>query len=205
MNGFGADKVKLLSAGGLIHSTFTQQQPSTLEQSVDYLVGMLVENNTYVSKEIINKLGELENRDTFSTACVYEKGPVCANINVFPKREGDFRVNVEDSLVRVIFKPTLNTIPDDFQQRLSKSLSGYEVALYNHKTGKISEPKTLRPAHQISINECAHDSTIYIDNLEDQYKVEDKKQSVGLSLIFFKIDPRSHLIDLLVPRWTWGP
>lgn len=190
MNGFGKNTVDNISARGFIHPGILNRFFPSPTDSVDYLIGMLVENNTYISKEITRELNDPSEVGLGTVYCL-EKGPYIVSVGTHRKSSSDTQVvQIEFGFMHPVPIPML-----------SRNLSNYEVALYNHKTNKISEPTTLKRANQISIDECIHDPSPYISRVGNDYKVEDIDQPVAVSLIFFAVNKQKHEIELIVPSF----
>ena len=193
------DKLANVSARRLTEAGILNAKSPTLEQAIDYLVGLLVESNDYVSKEITNGFNAVD-ENHLGRVCSFQKGSYLMNVGIIAsyRDRSNAQINIEDSKVHIEFETLLRTTSKALID-LPRLSNGYNFALYNHKTGFMSKLHSLSGRGdfgryaQIYVGECKVKPDYSKETIERHYKASSlKDEPFALSLLVF--DSNQNLI-----------
>lgn len=190
MNGFGSvSGITLTGARGFVQHAFLNLKSPSPEESAKHLVGMLVETNGYISKEITNGL---KNFDENSSGIVtsFARGPYLVEVGVqavYPNCS-NAEIDYEKSGVYVQFDTPYNTTSKAIVD-LPKNIRPFYAALYDHNTGKMSSLERLEKFTRFCVGDCTNDPYPSKKDIEHNYRPEvSDDEQFRLSLLLFYYD-----------------
>lgn len=179
---------RCLTSGAIQHPRFGTEQ-----YAAEYLPGMLVENNSYISKEITYGFNNSwhTRHNTKNPVCSYERSPYLMNISIkpwFPNTQ-NAEINEKSSSIFIEFE-SIGLFGGVESTPISSYLNDFYVALYNHKTGKISPLEKLTNNTQLLLGSCDKDP-IELDieyskeKIEEHYPPVEKDGDFPYSVLLF--------------------
>lgn len=194
MNGFGSvSGITMVGARGYVHHAFLNPKSPSPEESVKLLIGTLVETNGYVSKEITHGLKRFD-ENTSSPVASFARDPYIVDVGVsaiYPNCS-NAQIDAEKSGVYVQFDTSQNSTSKAMID-LPNSVKPFYAALYDHKSGPMTDLKRSDKHTQFYIGDCQREPFPSEEDIEHNYRPEvDDREDFILSLIFFNSD--EHLI-----------